>query len=301
MPAAYRRDLPVLALNQIETDITPPSNLFQFSLSPEGEAQQVAEHAWLKGLRRPVILTQAGDWGDRIATAFGDRWVTLGGEVAGHQSYDPKSADHREPIEQLLLLNASKQRHWALQKLLETRVEFEPRRRQDVDMVFIGSKPKQTRLLRPQLQFHHANDLPVYSTSHAWSGEIKDREAQDVAGIYLPDMPWLLTEGDESPLSRKSLQQTLPAAGGPYGRLYAMGLDTFLLLPHLTRLQSSPIETLQGHTGNLYVGPANLIKRQLVWARLDETPEILGYSPRLDVERAGNPSAETTPQAAPNG
>ncbi len=293
--------IPVLALNQIETESTPPDNLFQYSLSPEGEAQQVAEHAWVKGLRRPAILTQAGEWGDRIAAAFSERWVALGGEVAGHQSYDPESADHRESIEQLLLLSASKQRHWAMQKLLGARVGFEPRRRQDIDMIFLASKPKQTRLLRPQLQFHHANDLPVFATSHAWDGEVKERDAQDVAGVYLPDMPWLLTEHDASPLSRKQLQQILPAAGGPYGRLYAMGLDSYLLLPHLTRLKSSQIETLQGHTGNLYVGPVNHIKRQLVWARLDKTPEILGYSPRLDLERGVMAPGDAPPLAEPQG
>ncbi len=118
-------------------------------------------------------------------------------------------------------------------------------------------------------------------------------EAQDVAGVLLPDMPWLLTESEHSPLSRTRLQQVLPAAGGAYGRLYAMGLDAYRLLPHLGRLQSSPLESLDGHTGNLYVTADNHVHRQLVWVRLNVEPEILGYSPRLDLEQA-----PATPEAA---
>ena len=277
--------VPVLALNQVQIEVPPPANLFQFSLSPEGEARQVAEHAWLKGRRRPAVLTPAGEWGDRIATAFTERWLSLGGEVAGHQNYDATSTDHSASIQQLMLLDASRQRHNALQRLLGMRIEFEPRRRQDIDMIFIAARPKQTRMLRPQLQFHHADDIPVYATSHAWTGSIKRREAEDVSGIFLLDMPWYLTEDDTSPVSRAQLRQALPAAGGAYGRLYAMGLDAYILLPHLARLKSSRLESLEGHTGNLSNDGSNQIQRQLVWVKLGLTPEILGYSPRLDLER----------------
>ncbi len=285
--------VPVLALNLVVADVTPPANLFQFALAPEDEARQVAEKAWLEGLRRPLILGPGGDLGERIANAFAERWVSLGGSVAGRRTYEAQAADHSDTIRQALLLDVSVARHRELQRLLGKRLAFEPRRRQDLDMVFLAAKPQQLRLLRPQLQFHHADDLPIYTTSHAWDGAVASHEAQDVAGVLLPDMPWLLTESEHSPLSRTRLQQVLPAAGGAYGRLYAMGLDAYRLLPHLGRLQSSPLESLDGHTGNLYVTADNHVHRQLVWVRLNVEPEILGYSPRLDLEQA-----PATPEAA---
>jgi len=208
--------------------------------------------------------------------------------------------DHSDSIRAMLLLDASAARHRELQRTLGQRLEFEPRRRQDVDFVFLVTKPRQARLLRPQLQFHHAADLPVYTTSHAWPGEISPQEAPDLAGLMLPDMPWLLVEDDLDPLSRNRLREVLPAAGGPYGRLYAMGMDAYGLLPHLARLQTSDQETLDGHTGNLYLDELNQVHRQLVWVRLDETPRILGYSPRLAPEVAtGIATPSLLPDIAP--
>ena len=241
--------VPVLALNQVVTDVPAPPTMFQFSLAPEDEARQAAEHAWLEGKRYPLILAPTGDWGERIAAAFAKRWQTLGGSVAGVAYYDPMAADHSATIKQLLLLDASEIRHKALQRMLGQRLEFEPRRRADADIVFLVSKPRQARALRPQLQFHHAADLPVIATSHAWNGQVDAREAPDLAGIVLPDMPWILVNDTSDALSRERLTQTLPAAGGAYGPLYAMGIDAYRLLPHLARLQSSPLESLDGYTG----------------------------------------------------
>ncbi|MFM1890948.1 MAG: hypothetical protein RLZ44_25 [Pseudomonadota bacterium] len=293
--------VPVLGLNQVEADVAPPPNLFQFALAPEDEARQAAERAWLEGLRRPVVLAPSGEWGQRVATAFTGRWTSLGGQIAAQGNYDEQAADHSDTIQQLLLLDASTARHRELQRLLGKRLEFEPRRRADVDLVFVAAKPQQLRLLRPQLQFHHAQDLPVYTTSHAWNGAVSAREAEDVAGVLLPDMPWLLTEDPEDPLSRSRLQELLPAAGGVYGRLYAMGLDAYRLLPHLGRLQSSPLESLDGHTGHLYLNGSNQVQRQLVWAELGDPPRILGYGPRLDLEQAATPADDGTALTAPPG
>jgi outer membrane PBP1 activator LpoA protein len=113
-------------------------------------------------------------------------------------------------------------------------------------------------------------------------------------------MPWLLVDDELDPLSRTRLTEVLPAAGGPYGRLYAMGMDAYGMLPHLARLQTSDQETLDGHTGNLYLDELNQVHRQLVWVQLDETPRILGYSPRLDAEMAaGVATPSLLPEAVP--
>ena len=63
-----------------------------------------------------------------------------------------------------------------------------------------------------------------------------------------------------------------------------MGIDSLRLVPHLKRLQSSRYESLDGITGNLYMDGRNRIHRQLVWVVLDKEPQILGYSPRMDLQ-----------------
>lgn len=51
--------IPTLALNYITTDDSLPQSLYQFGLSPEEEARQVAERTWLDGHVNAAVLTPA--------------------------------------------------------------------------------------------------------------------------------------------------------------------------------------------------------------------------------------------------
>ena len=276
-------DIPVLALNQVAPEVAPPSDLYQFGLSPEDEAGQVAEKAWVDGFSTAVVLTPEGNWGERVFTAFRDRWEQLGGVLAEHQRYNPKEHDFSLPIKALLNVDDSNARHKQLQRLLGKRLEFEPRRRQDADFVFLAATTQKARGIRPQLQFHHAADLPVYSTSHAYSGQPSPKEDEDLEGLRFPEIPWLLMEEPDSALSQQRLAAILPESASRYQRLYAMGIDSYRLLPHLARLQSSPREVLEGKTGNLHLDGKNHVRRQLVWAQIEQgLPRVIGYAPRMD-------------------
>ena len=167
-----------------------------------------------------------------------------------------------------------------------------------MDAVFIAARPVQAQGIRPQLQFHHAGDLPVYATSHAWSGQLSANQLEDMRGIMLADIPWLLSNSTGDLDTRATIVQSLPKSGSAYARLYAMGMDALRLVPHLRRLQSSRYESLDGSTGNLYMDEANQIHRQLIWVLLDEQPRILGYAPRLDLQSAEEPTVPAAPEVS---
>lgn len=296
--------VPVLALNQVPLDMRPPEQFYQYSLAPEDEARQVAERAWLDGHREPVVLVPDNEWGSRVADAFRQRWQRFGGHVSGEQRYDDNANDYGQPIMRLLHIDQSNARRHELERLFGERLQFEPRRRGDADFVFIAARNRQARQLRPQLQFHHAADLPIYATSSTWNGELDANEALDLAGIMLPDMPWIVDTDQADPLSRASLAKSFPAVDSAYGRLYAMGIDSLRLLPHLKRLQSAAYETLDGRTGKLHMDALHQVHRQLMWVRLGKDDnKALGYTPRLDLPGAdllfdSNAPAETdTPPA----
>jgi hypothetical protein len=276
--------VPVLALNQVELEAAPPANLYMYSLSPEDEARQAAERIWLDGGRHPIILSPQGAWGDRLVNAFEQRWGTLGGSVAGVGRYDENSHDYTETITALLHLDQSEARRRQIQGWLGRKVEFEPRRRDDADAIFMAARPVQAQGIRPQLQFHQAGDLPVYTTSAAWTGQLTANQAADMKGVILADIPWLLSEGSTETGSQAAIAQYLPRSETGYARLYAMGMDALRLAPHLKRLHSSRYESLDGSTGNLYMDDTNQVNRQLVWVLLDEQPQILGFAPRLDLQ-----------------
>jgi len=290
-------DIPVLALNQVPPEVTPPTNLFQFGLAPEDEATQAAERAWLDGHENAVVLTPKGQWGDRIHSAFRQRWEQLGGTLVEHQLYDSKQHDFGTPIKALLNIDESKTRKTKLQRLIGEKVEFEPRRRQDARLIFLAAKPKKARQIRPQLQFHHASGIPIYGTSRLYSGYPAPKADADLDGIKFPDIPWLLAGNDNS-LSLDSVIKSIGSQRLKYPRLYAMGIDSFQILPHLARLQNSTRESFDGETGNLYLDDIQQLHRQLIWAEMEMgKPKILGYSPRLDTGL--NNLLETAPQGEP--
>jgi len=276
--------VPVLALNEVEVDALPTPNLFMYSLSPEDEARQAAERAWLDGARRPIILAPQGLWGDRLAGTFEARWGSLGGTIAGVGRYDPASHDYTETLTRLLQIDRSSARHQEMQSWLGRRLEFEPRRRDDIDAVLLAARPVQAQGIRPQLQFHRAGDLPIYTTSHAWLGALAATQVEDLKGVMLADIPWMLESPTGNTLDREHVARYLPQSRSGYARLYAMGIDSLRLVPHLKRLQSSRYESLDGITGNLYMDERNRIHRQLIWVVLDKEPQILGYSPRMDLQ-----------------
>ncbi|NNJ90542.1 MAG: ABC transporter substrate-binding protein [Gammaproteobacteria bacterium] len=274
--------VPVLALNQVTTDTVPPDNFFQYSLSPEDEARQVAEHAWINGKRMPVVLMPTSSWGNRIRDAFVKRWESLGGQITEIQSYDAKKSDFGIPIQAMLDIDQSKQRRKRLTKLLGERLEFEPRRRNDVDFIFVAANPVKARQIRPQLQFHHAINLPIYTTSHAWQGFINFDKDRDIEGILFPDMPWLLADEGEEALSLGSFKHLTRQKRSNSFRLVAMGIDSYQLPGHLARLQNSELEAHDGKTGQLYMDQLNKLHRQLIWAQMKNSkPQVIGYAPRL--------------------
>jgi outer membrane PBP1 activator LpoA protein len=162
----------------------------------------------------------------------------------------------------------------------------------------MAARPVQAQGIRPQLQFHHAADLPLFATSHVWLGRLTPGQVEDLRGVMLADIPWMVTDNAEDPDSRSAIARYLPKSGSGYARLYAMGMDALSLVPHLGRLQSNRYESLDGRTGNLYMDETNQVHRQLVWVRLDAEPEILGFAPRLDLQ-GGEAMAPVTGDETP--
>ncbi|OGT21303.1 MAG: hypothetical protein A2V90_03460 [Gammaproteobacteria bacterium RBG_16_57_12] len=259
-------ELPVttLALNYAVPAEGGPRGLFQFGLSPEDEAQQVAERAWNDGRLRALVLVPDNDWGSRISATFLQRWAALGGEIAAIETYDANKSDFSGAIRHAFNLDQSRQRHKQLGNVLGEKIEFTPRRRQDIDFIFVAALPRQARLLQPQLKFHYAGDLPVYSTSHAFSGDKNAQLDQDMDGMIIGDMPWTLGGKLPDNTLPDKIRQQWPNVNINYWRLYALGADAYALSAYLGNAPNRVL-SYSGNTGRLSLSN-NLIQRQLGWA-----------------------------------
>jgi len=254
----------------------PTSALYQFALSPEYEARLVAEYAWFAGHTNAAVLAPEGAWGERVAAAFADAWHGLGGSVVEIQRYSNDGSDMSTPVRKLLNIDDSDARYRSLRKVLGSDIKQETRRRQDLDFVFMAAFPRQARQLRPQLEFHQAQDLPVYSTSHIYSG-IADPDAdRDIDDVVFGDMPWVLDPAASGGALRRDVGALWPDSVSAFVRLYAFGADAYRLVAELGKLRAPQYAEFQGLTGNLSLSENNRINRRLLWARFNRgTPRIL--------------------------
>jgi hypothetical protein len=254
--------VPTLALNTIQQDKVV-DNLFFFGLTPEDEAQQAAEKAWLDGYNRGLVLTPNGVWGDRLYAAFNETWVKYGGKTIEQQAFNPTAQDFSKPLQALLNLDESRVRIRAIRQILGSEVDAEPRRRQDIDFIFLVASPQQARQIRPQLKFFYAESIPIYATSHLYTGTPAPETDHDMNDIFFCDMPWVI---ETNPLWQ-DIADNFPTQAPAYKRLYALGVDSFNIIPHLRRFSAYKFQQLAGQTGLLSLDSQQHIKRQLLWAR----------------------------------
>ncbi len=270
----------ILSLNPIPTKAHPTA-FYQFGLSPENEARQVAEKAWFDGHTHAVMLTPNNSWGQRMAQSFERYWQASGGTILEQQSYQPRTNDYNQTIRQLLNIDESKQRLKLLQNFIGQPLKGHVRIRQDADFIFIAASASDTRSILPQLKFNYAGKLPVYSTSHSFSGIFDQQQAKDLEGLIFCDLPWILEDDPNALLSKNRVLQLWPTLKPSHLRLYAMGMDAYFLPAQIAYLQQNPTESFKGKTGNLYVDGQGKIYRQLLWAKLKSNHLTrLGYSPQ---------------------
>ena len=259
--------VPTLALNYIPDEENIPPRLFQFGLSPEEEARQVAERTWLDGYVNAAVLVPAGPWGERVAKAFNDRWTEIGGTVVEQQTYNAARNDYSGPIRKLLNIDESERRYRAMRHLLNQTIKYTPRRRKDIDFIFLAAYPRQARQIRPQLKFYHAADVPVYATSHVFTGNLNPERDRDMDGLRFGDMPWVLTGTTTHRGLRTEVEPYISKAGNRLQRLYALGIDSYRIIGALSTLKQYPYQRYDGETGSLSLDAKQRIHRQLIWVR----------------------------------
>ncbi len=255
---------PVLALNFLPAEQPAPPRFYQYALSPEDEARLAARRILGDHHRRGVAVTAAGEWGERVLAAFRQELESGGGELIGSATIDASRTDYSGPITEVLRLADSTARWRRLEATLGTRLQFEPRRRGDVAFIFAAAQAGTARLLRPQLRFHYAGDIPTYATSDAFEPDVRANE--DLDGLMFPDMPWMLG-GDLADAVHAAARGAWPAGGPQRSRLFAFGFDAFRLAQAL-RAPGAGTLGLVGLTGRLTLDAERRVRREIGWVQL---------------------------------
>ena len=257
-----RRPMPVptLALNYGDPEGGAPQDLYQFGLAPEDEIKQAADTAWKAGHRFAAVLTPSGGDYQRIQDSFVNYWTSLGGTIVSVDSFGD-ARDYSPVIKRVFSIDASEARAAQVRNLVpRENVQFVPRRRQDVDFIFLLANPNEGRQIKPTLAFHFADDVPVYAMPSIYDGGTNATANRDLNTIVFNDAPWVLENND--PL-KASVTSTWAAATGPIQRLRAMGVDAYRLYLRMELMRDYPYTRLSGATGVLHYQADGGIHRQL--------------------------------------
>lgn len=255
--------VPVLALNNLPPEVLAPPGLYQFPLAPEDEASSVAIRALGDGYTRAVALVPNNNWGRRVLKSFNTEFEGLGGTLLDYRMYAPGKQDFSAEIENLMGLSGSVQRYKRMRANIGESLQFDPRRRQDSEFIFLAADANHGRLIKSQLKFHYSGDLPAYSTASVNS--LDGRSNADLNGVMFTDTPWLI---DPQPWIRR-----LPPLYADHwpkerrlGRLHAMGFDAYNLVASLYA-HRGVMADLDGATGELFLDQQGRIHRRLAWAQ----------------------------------
>jgi outer membrane PBP1 activator LpoA protein len=252
--------VPTISLNRIDNENqSQPKNLYQFGLSPLDEIRQIADRAWRKDQRNVLVIAPDNGWGNRASTFFNQYWSAKGGTVLSQVSYPATTKDFTPLLKPPLQIDLSEERGRKLKRFINSRIQFDIRRRQDIDLVVVLGYPVIARQIKPALDFLYASDLPVVATSHIYNGSQQTNLDRDLSGVEFSAMPWTLTGHLINDLQP---DQRLHTA---YRHLYAVGHDAFLLHKNINRLEDDNAIPLFGATGILSLSNG-MVVRQSKWA-----------------------------------
>ncbi|MDR9432322.1 MAG: penicillin-binding protein activator [Spiribacter sp.] len=256
---------PLIALNRID-DFRAPNNTYQFGLSPEDEAEAAAALVQRMGFQRIGVLGSSSDWGERVTRRFTQAFEAADGEILEQQNYPPNEDDMSVPIQALFNLDTSAARYARLRSITGERFVFEPRRRRDMQAVFLAAFNGPARLAVPQLRFHRGIGLPIFATSESYPSTPSSAAHDDLAKVTMPVMPWLLGSAQDS-LSKGARAALIEASDEesalPLGELLALGVDSYRLLGSVALLEEHAQLRLPAATGELYINAKRQVKRNL--------------------------------------
>ncbi len=122
-------------------------------------------------------------------------------------------------------------------------------------MVFVAAYPNNARRIKPQFRFALADprrgtlgpNIPLYATSHVYSGASAPNLDRDLNHVRFVEIPWRIKGMDEASMIASSMAGDLyPSLRSQWpnrysNRLLALGIDAFRLTQRLSMSQQGTI------------------------------------------------------------
>lgn len=258
--------LPVLALNELDT-IPSATTVCFFSLSPEDETRNAAQHLRQQQKANPLIIVPDNKFGQRMAQTFADEWQRTGGGTVLQQTFNSVES-----------LKASINRGVGIRMtgtpVLPTANAPLPLETQSIpsvggaiDSVYIIATSDELTLIKPMIDMAISTQKrpPIYVSSRSNQGGTGPDFRMEMDGIQFSDIP--LMTGANLPLMQKASSKF--ANDYSLMRLYAMGIDAWSLANNYNDLTKGTLH-FNGISGSLHVENNCTVYRQLPWMQFKQ-------------------------------
>lgn len=257
--------VPTLLLGSDNTPKAP--NAFFVDLSRRSEAQLLVTHARSRGLKHALVLYTLTQATKAAADAASQAWQDQGGIITETVIVDSTRSDFSEMISRMLGLSQAEEQTKILQSVLTDAlpVTILPRIRQDLDVIFLFADQNTARLLKPQIDFHHAGKLPIYAQNAVFTGTPDPVNDLDLEGILFSDMPWFVRRTGRFERSDKKFTGTAHYQGSGIDRLFALGMDAYRLGCQIPKRPADSAWRYAGASGTFSLQDDGMIQRQPDW------------------------------------
>ncbi|MCB1552760.1 MAG: penicillin-binding protein activator [Xanthomonadales bacterium] len=243
--------VPVLALNR--TEFTPAGQT-SFALSPEDEGAALGTRLQRRDRLRIVTVGTADDASQRALAAMRARLELGGGSVLADIRVDDRQVDYQQAIRAALVgagLPTSRPE--------DLNEPHDP----GFDAVVLALRAPTARLAVPQLKLFGLSEVPMLSTSLIYAQGGNAQLDRDLSGVEFCDAPWLLDDLPGLP-ERAAMARNLDSAQGGSARLFAFGIDAWLLAR--ARRVAGEERSFQGASGMLSVDDSGEVQREPAFA-----------------------------------
>lgn len=222
--------LPAIVFNQ---PASPREQLYYYNLGPDYEGALAASKIYHDGHNSPVVIAPESTRGQRAINGFTQVW---------------QQANTNGPITcRYADINS-------VQAALTTCPL------NNADAIYINATASDVIKVRGVLP----DNTPLYLTDRSYMGLNHSSGELALAGAFLGDMPWLLTDN----ALKKDLMATLPQADAQVQRIFASAYDSINLAFNLERLHQDRTDVLHGISGDLQIGSNGIIEMAPMWVRL---------------------------------
>lgn len=228
--------VPVLALNQADAKI--PMGSLSFALSPEDEAEAIAQAQLSSGIHKAIVIAGGEAIQKRSATAFVTYFNGHGGKATPAINVDGDAfAEEVQKAAQAL---------------------------GGVNGVFLALKGDQIAAVVPKLAASPAANARRFASSQIQLGIGKGDDSV-LDGIVFPTEAWNVRKTALAPLA-SSLAALAPTARGAASKLFAFGYDAWLITAYPEHLNGGREGSVRGATGDLRVDRDGNIVRVPGWS-----------------------------------